>query len=47
MSILTPLSRVVVNFANYGLQFFTGEGTFYVEMTFGVSGPDVMYQKCD
>jgi hypothetical protein len=29
--------RVVVNYADYGLQFFTGDGTFYIELTLGVS----------
>lgn len=29
--------RVIVNYANYGLQFFTSNGTFYVEMNIGVS----------
>lgn len=29
---------LVINYANQGLQFFTGDGTFYVELTFG--GPE-------
>src|SRR5205814_1442406 len=35
---------VVVNYADYGLQFFTADGTFYVEMSLGgptgsIAGP--------
>ena len=33
--------RVIVNYANYGLQFFTSNGTFYVEMNIGVSNDSV------
>ena len=28
--------RVIINYADYGLQFFTSNGTFYVEMNLGV-----------
>lgn len=30
------IDRVVVNYADYGLQFFTSNGTFYVELSLGV-----------
>lgn len=35
--LIQKLFRVVVNYADYGLQFFTGDGTFYIELSIGVS----------
>ena len=31
--------RVIVNYADYGLQFFTSDGVFYVEVNLGVCDP--------
>lgn len=33
------MCRVVVNYADYGLQFFTTDGVFFVEMNLGVGNP--------
>ena len=34
---LTTIGRIIINYADYGLQFFTSDGTFYIELSLGVS----------
>jgi hypothetical protein len=34
---IIPNRRVVINYADYGLQFFAADGTFFVELSLGVS----------
>jgi hypothetical protein len=35
--LLTISYRVIVNYADYALQFFTSDGTFFIELSLGVS----------